>query len=39
MNHNNGDYFLGGMHAGWWILILVLIIVFVGGFSRYRKGK
>ncbi len=39
MHNNDGSYYFGGMHMGWWILILVLVIVLVGGYSRSRKSK
>ena len=39
MNHHNGNFYFGGMHMGWWFLILVLAIVIVGGISWSRKRK
>jgi hypothetical protein len=28
MMHNNEDYYYWGMHMGWWIPILLIVIVF-----------
>lgn len=38
MQHD-GDYYFGGMHMGWWGLILVGIIVIVVLFGQSRKRK
>ncbi len=37
--HNNGNYYFWGMHLGWWILILVVVIAIVAWFSWSRKRK
>jgi hypothetical protein len=34
-----GDYYFGGMHAGWWVLIFVLVIAMVTAFNWSRKRK
>ena len=39
MMQNNGDYYFGGMHIGWWILILIVVSVLVGGFRWFRKRQ
>jgi Sec-independent protein translocase protein TatA len=39
MMHNNRDYYSGGMHVGWWILILVAVVVIVAVFGRDQKTK
>jgi uncharacterized membrane protein len=35
----NGDYGYMGMHFGWWVFILVVVIVFVGLFFRSRGRR
>ena len=37
--HNNGDNYFGGMHTGWWFVLLAAIIVIAVLFSWLRKGK
>ena len=37
--HNNGDYYFGGMHMGWWFLMLVLLIGILVLFNNSRKRK
>jgi hypothetical protein len=39
MHDNNGSYYFGGMHMGWWILILVAVVAVVGWLIGTRKGK
>ena len=39
MMNNNGDYNYWGMHMGWWILIVVLAVAFLGFFMNSRKRK
>ena len=39
MMHDNGNYFFGGMHMGWWFLILVIVIAIVVWFGRSRNRK
>jgi len=36
--HNNENYYFWGMHVGWWIFALVVIVI-VGwvGWARKRK--
>jgi hypothetical protein len=38
MMHNNENYYFWGMHAGWWIFALAVIVI-IGwvGWSRKRK--
>jgi len=35
----HGDYYFGGMHAGWWALIFVLVIAMATGLNWSRKRK
>ncbi len=37
MFHNNGNYSFWGMHMGWWVLMLVVVIALIGWVSRSRK--
>ena len=36
---NNGQYHFGGMHAGWWVLMLVVLIGILVLINNSRKGK
>lgn len=33
---NNGDFGYMGMHYGWWLFIIVVVILIVGLFFRSR---
>ncbi len=37
--HDNSNYILGGMHMGWWVVMLVIVIAVVVWFSRSRNRK
>jgi Sec-independent protein translocase protein TatA len=37
MDHN-GSYYYWGMHMGWWVLILVIVIA-IFGFTRFQRKK
>ena len=37
--HNNENYYFWGMHMGWWLFMLVVVIVRVGWLSWSRKRK
>ena len=39
MMQNNRDYFFGGMHMGWWFLMVVVLIGVLVLFKNSRKGK
>jgi hypothetical protein len=39
MMHNNEQYYFWGMHAGWWIFALVLVVAFIGWNMQTRKRK
>lgn len=39
MMHNNESNYFGGMHMGWWLFILVVVIGLVVGFGWSRKRK
>ena len=39
MYNNYGGNYMWGMHMGWWLLILALIIIFAGWFGWFRKRK
>jgi len=39
MMNNNGDYYFGGMHMGWWVFILVAVVALVVWFGRSRARK
>jgi len=38
MMHSNNDYYIWGMHMGWWIFI-VLAVVIVGWLVNSRRSK
>jgi hypothetical protein len=37
--HNNEQYHFWGMHVGWWIFALVLVVAFAGWSVQSRKRK
>ena len=37
--HNNGNNYWGGMHMGWWFLVIVLAIGMAVWFVRYLTRK
>ncbi|REG79476.1 hypothetical protein C8N25_13124 [Algoriphagus antarcticus] len=37
--HDSGNYYYWGMHAGWWIFTLVIVIVLVGAVYLTRKRR
>jgi hypothetical protein len=39
MMHHSEQYQIWGMHAGWWILVLVLGVALVGLSMQLRKRK
>ncbi len=39
MMNRNGDYYFGGMHMGWWFLMLIVLIGVLVMFKNSRKGK
>jgi len=39
MMNNNGDYYFWGMHMGWWLFILIVVIAIIGWLSWSRKRK
>lgn len=38
MMDNHGSYYYWGMHMGWWVLIVVIVIA-IFGFTRFRRRK
>ena len=38
MMDNNVGYYYWGMHMGWWVLILVIVIA-IFGFARFQRRK
>jgi uncharacterized membrane protein len=36
---HNGDYGFMGMHFGWWVLIVVLVLVVIGLLFRSRRSR
>lgn len=39
MMHENGYNYMGGMHIGWWIFIVLVVIAIAIGLGRFRKRK
>jgi len=39
MIQNNQGYFFGGIHGGWWFLLIISIMVTATAISMYRKSK
>ena len=39
MMHNNENYHFWGMHMGWWVFILVIVILIAGWITWSRKRK
>jgi LPXTG-motif cell wall-anchored protein len=39
MLHGNGDYFFGGIHMFWWILLLIVIFAILFWVFRFRKRE
>ena len=35
----NGGYYYWGMHMGWWVFILVIVIAIFVLFARFQKRK
>lgn len=39
MMHNNGHSYYWGMHVGWWLFALLIVIILIMVFINMKKRK